>query len=131
MKYKIKNRTITIPDKEIINFQKEYSITQEEAIKLWLEDNDYLKNEEIELLTKQAKENKVSRQAYTIKEKSTEKKTRTVKISDEKQALFKNLVSFLTSENYNFSVITENKLIEIKVDNKTFKLDLIEKRLKK
>ena len=63
-------------------------------------------------------------------EKKTERKPKTIKVSDEKTQIFNDLLRFLT-ENYDFSVLKDNKLIEISYNGKKFKLDLIETRQKK
>jgi len=57
-----------------------------------------------------------------------DKRKRTVKVSDEKAQIFTSIKAFL-SENYeNVEVLKENKLIEVKIGEKTFKIDLIEGR---
>lgn len=79
-------------------------------------------------LDAQQKEIKVNVGARS--EKKTERKPKTVKVSDEKTQIFNDLLTFLT-ENYDFSVLKDNKLIEISYNGKKFKLDLIETRQKK
>lgn len=47
MRYTLENgKTINIPDKEIENHMKILELSKEEAIQLWLEDNEYEINEE-------------------------------------------------------------------------------------
>ena len=66
------------------------------------------------------------------KEKGKARKPKTVKVSDEKKALFDSILENLDRcvgvESENVSVLTENKLIEVKIGAKTFKIDLIECR---
>jgi hypothetical protein len=66
------------------------------------------------------------------KEKGKARKPKTVKVSDEKKALFDSILENLDRcvgvEHENVSVLTENKLIEVKIGAKTFKIDLIECR---
>ncbi len=127
MKYTLENgKTVNIPDKEIEKSMKVLELTKEEAIDLWLEDNDFQENEELEELDAKAKKVKVVHGASADKPK--ERKPKTVKISEE--TIFNDLFDFLT-ENYNISVLKDNKLIEIKLNEKVFKLDLIETRTKK
>lgn len=57
------------------------------------------------------------------------KKVRTVKISDEKIAIFEFLTNVLPKE-YDIDILKDNKLIEIHLNGKNFKLDLIETRVK-
>lgn len=132
MTYTLGNKTIRIPDTDIQELMSHHSLTKDEAIQLWLEDEGYLENEEVEDLSKKAKTNKVT--ATIHQAKSTEKtdkprKPKTVKISDEKQEIFKHLVKSLAD--YDTTIVTENKLITIQLNGKTFKLDLVEQRQKK
>lgn len=133
MDYIFNGKKIKIPDKDIEQSMKTYELSKEEAIQLWLEDEGYMDNDEVEMLTEQAKTvMRTVHDASSVKSEKKEKKPRTVKISDEKHALFTDLVEFLT-EKYgeNVQIKTENKLIGIKINEKEFKLDLIETRVKK
>ena len=74
-----------------------------------------------------------SKRNYVQSAENSEKKTRkpkTVKISDEKQEIFGEIVEFL-SKKYQFSVETDNKLVKIYKNGKEFKLNLSETRQKK
>lgn len=84
--------------------------------------------EEVKEIAEKSKTIKVEHGIAT--EKKTEKKPRTVKISDEKTEIFEYLTDFLP-KNYDISVLKPNKLIEISYNGKKFKLDLIETREKK
>ena len=77
-----------------------------------------------------AKQKEIKINVGARSEKKTERKPKTIKVSDEKTQIFNDLLSFLT-ENYDFSVLKDNKLIEISYNGKKFKLDLIETRQKK
>ena len=56
MKYEFNGKMLNIPDDFIKNAIKNLSIDEDEAIQLWLEDNDYEVNEEQEALNAKAKE---------------------------------------------------------------------------
>lgn len=131
MKYTLENgKVINIPDNEIKAHMKNLGLTEDEAIQLYLEDEGYLDNEELEELDSKAKKVKIQHGASaTEKTEKKEKKPRTVKISDEKQGLFDNIYHFLV-ETYGSSVeiVKENKLLTLKIGEKTFKVDLIEQR---
>lgn len=131
MKYTLENgKVINIPDSEIKAHMKNLDLTEDEAIQLYLEDEGYLDNEELEELDSKAKKVKIQHGASTTeKTEKKEKKPRTVKISDEKQGLFDNIYHFLV-ETYGGSVdiLKENKLLTLKIGEKTFKVDLIEQR---
>jgi len=65
-------------------------------------------------------------------EKGKTRKPKTVKISNEKKALFDSIFTNLNRcegvEPESITVLTENKLIEVKIGDKTFKIDIIECR---
>lgn len=65
----------------------------------------------------------------TVEKPKSDKKPKTVKVSDEKASLFSTIFTNL-SENYGESatIEKENKLIIVKLGGKTFKIDLIEQR---
>ena len=134
MKYTLDNgKEINIPDKEIEHYMKSLELTREDAIDLWLEDNDYQENEEQNELDEKAKKVKIDHGASAIdKTQTKEKKPRVVKISDEKQKLFDeiyhNLVEIYGGK---VEIVKENKLLTVEINGKTFKLDLIEQRPKK
>ena len=77
-----------------------------------------------------AKQKEIKVNVGARSEKKTERKPKTIKVSDEKTQIFNDLLRFLT-EKYDFSVLKDNKLIEISYNDKKFKLDLIETRQKK
>lgn len=130
MKYKLKNgKEVNIPDKEIEVAMKNLELTQEEAIEMWLEDEGYLDNEEQIELDNKAKKVKIKLGASAIdKTQPKEKKQREIKVSDEKQTLFSEIVEKLCECDRNYEIVKENKLICVKIGEKTFKIDLIEQR---
>lgn len=134
MRYTLDNgKIVTIPDEEIKKSMEKLELSENDAIDLWLEDHDYQVNEEQDELDQKAKSVKIQHDAQDIDKKFSDKpkKPRTIKISDEKKSLFSNILQNL-SENYeNVEILTENKLISVKIGEKTFKIDLIEQRNKK
>ena len=135
MKYTLASgKEIKIPDIDIEKSMKNLELTKEEAIQMWLEDNDYEVNDEQIALDNKAKLVKIDHGAKNIDKKSTSK-PRTVKISDEKKELFDSILTNLDRcvpvERENITVLKENKLIEVRIGDKTFKIDIIETRQKK
>lgn len=130
MKYTLENgKIVNIPDKEIENSMKSLELTKEEAIEMWLEDEGYLDNEEQNELDSKAKKVKIDHGASAIdKTQKKEKKPREIKVSDEKQTLFGEIVEKLAETGRNYEILKENKLICVKIGEKTFKIDLIEQR---
>lgn len=132
MKYTLDNgKVVNIPDKDIKNYMVSLDLSEDEAINLWLEDNDYQENEEQNALDEKAKKVKIDHGASAIDKATREKKPREVKVSDEKQLLFEEIVNNLCENDRDFDILKENKLIQVKIGEKIFKIDLIETRQKK
>ena len=130
MKYALPNgKNVNIPDKEIEKNMKLLEISKEEAIEMWLEDEGYIDNEEQNELDEKAKKVKIDHGASAVdKTEKKEKKPREIKVSDEKQALFSEIVEKLAENGRNYEIVKEIKLICVKIGEKTFKIDLIEQR---
>ena len=130
MKYTLSNgKVVNIPEKEIEKSMKLLDLSKEDAIQMWLEDNDYEVNEEQEELDSKAKKVKINHGASAVDKTEKEKKPRVVKISDEKQALFSEILSNLEDVYPNsVEIVKENKLLTVKIGGKTFKIDIIEQR---
>ncbi len=96
---------------------------------MWLEDNDYLKNEEQNELDKKAKTNKIKLGAT---EKTERKKVvRERKPNIVKENIIKNLENCVKSFANDVKVENVGKIITFSYENKQFKIDLTEKRVKK
>ena len=131
MKYTLANgKTINIPDEEIKKSMKALDLSKEDAIQMWLEDNDYEINEEQAELDAKAKKVKIDHGASAVdKTEKKEKKPRPKVASDEKKELFDEIFSNLADVyGQNAQIVKENKLIIVKIGEKEFKLDLIETR---
>lgn len=133
MKYTLENgKTVNIPDTEIEKNMKLLEISKEDAIEMWLEDEGYLDNEEQNELDEKAKKVKINHGASAIDKTQKEKKPRQKVASDEKQALFTEILNTLTGiYGENVKIEKENKLILVKIGEKCFKVDLIEQRTPK
>ena len=129
MTYKMDNgKTVNIPDKEIEKLMSSLELSQQDAIDLWLCDNNLEEDEEQAELDEKAKKVKIDRDIVVQKPKK-ERKTPERKVSDEKKALFSEILSDLQDVyKGNVEVLTENKLITVKIGDKTFKIDVIEQR---
>lgn len=104
----------------------------EDVLLMWLEDNDYLENEEQEELDKTAKANKVKLVA-TDKAKKKTPRERVAKPQPEKEFLITNFYELLWALPGVDNIIRENKAKIITFDYKgaSYKLDLVQKRKKK
>lgn len=127
MLYKLNEKNIKIPDKEIESLMKNYELTKEEAVKMWLEDEGKLKNEEIEKITKQAKANKaVKHEAYSDKPK--QKRNRPQKEDPEKENVILMLSKFLIDNGFqDVTIENKSKIITFAGTDGKYKLDLSRK----
>jgi len=133
MKYQLNDKkTINIPDAEIRKSMEILDLTEEEAIQMYLEDEGYIKNEEVERLTKKAKENKADKIVVRSKVENT-KAERPPKENPIKEQLIKDIYNFL-KENGELEPVTitnKTKTIDFYVNGKYFSLNLTEHRPKK
>lgn len=132
MKYNFNGKNINIPDKELENLIKTLELTQEEAIQVYLDDNDYTTNEQVEELTKKAKINKTDK--IVVQSKVEKAKTeRKPKENPLKTSIINYLYKFL-AENptlLNVNIANPTKSIDFIAENKHFTLNLVEHRPKK
>lgn len=126
MTYEKNGKCYSIPNAEIEKLQAKLKISKAEAADVWLADHDYEENEEQALLN--AKAGKVAKDKVTTEKSKAPRKPRTVKISDEKQMLFKYILGGLLNDFEKVNVLTENKLISVEIDGKIFKIDIVEQR---
>lgn len=133
MVYELKGKKIRIPDEEIKKNMKILDLTEDEAIQMWLEDEGHLENKEVEELSKKAKENKTDKIVVTDKTKPRAKSKREPKENPVKEGIIAEIAEFLATNPSIVDIKVENKakLITFKVENREFKLDLVEKRQKK
>lgn len=129
MKYTLKNgRSIVIPDKEIDKLVSSLEISIEDAIDLWLDDNNIETNEIAEELDEKASKVKIERDIVQVSTKKERKKPEK-KVSNEKKELFSEILSDLEDVyKGNVTILNENKLISVKIGEKIFKIDIIEQR---
>ena len=134
MRYTLPNgKNVNIPDEEIKKSMKALDLSKEDAIQMWLEDNDYEVNEEQAELDAKAKKVKIDHGASAVdKSEKKEKKPRPKVASDEKKELFDEIFSNLQDVyKQNAQIVKENKLITVKIGEKVFKVDIIEQRASK
>ena len=133
MTIEVNGKSVHIPDAEITNSMAKLDLSKDEAIQMWLEDNDYCENEEVEMLTQKAKENKVSRGAKSEKALAkTDRKPRERKPDIEKETLISEISTFLQMYGASSVEITnKSKIIEFNIGENHYKLDLIRQRAQK
>ena len=133
MRYTFSNgKLINIPDDELERISAGLGVSRAEAVSIWLEDAEYEINEEQEALDNAAKKVKISYGAEEKRRGPKKGTPRIVKVSNEKKELFHKIYSqLLTYGNSKVTILKENKLIEVRINEKTFKVDIIEERKSK
>jgi hypothetical protein len=129
MTYNFNGKSIRIPDTEIQKSMKLFGISQQEAIEMWLDDEGYTENAEVEELTAKAKENKVNHEAKAEKPRKTAKRER--KPDEEKEKIIKILADCLEKEGFLVEITNKSKLIELNIGENHYKIDLIKQRAAK
>lgn len=101
----------------------------EDVLLMWLEDNDYLVNEELEELDSKAKINKIKLVATSEKPKKTPKE-RVQKENPTKELIISKISEILSQIDgiSNLNVENKTKLITFSLNNEDFKVDLVQKR---
>jgi len=132
MKYNFNGKQINIPDEEIKKSMEILELSEEEAIQMYLEDEGYIKNEEVERLTKKAKENKTDK--IVVRSKTENARTeRAPKENPVKEQIITDLHKFLleNAELSRVNITNKTKTIDFYVNNRYFSLNLTEHREKK
>ena len=128
---------ITLDNGKIVRVAKEWvdksikllNTDLEDVLLMWLEDNEYLINEEQEQLDKETKANKPK---LVAKAKTERKKVvRERKPNPTKEMIISKVAEMLNTIATDINIENVGKIITFKVDNKDFKIDLTEKRVKK
>lgn len=119
-KYKIEEGEI----KKLLPLTENNSIS--EAVQIWLEDNDYIENEEQNALDDKAKKNKVKLGAKDITKKT--QRERVVKEDKEKEAIIQELAEKLKEFGTDVTIVNKGKLIEFTMGEDKYKLDLVRQR---
>ncbi len=104
----------------------------EDVLLMFLEDNGYIENEELEELDNKAKTNKVKVVAEN-KSKVKTPRERTAKPQPEKEYLIGIVAEFLEdiTDITNLNIENKTKLITFDYKNASYKFDLVQKRAKK
>ena len=125
MRYNYNGRNINIPDDEIQNSMKLLGLSESEAVQMWLEDNDYEKNETVEALTEKAKGVKIRHDARSDKPRQNSGKPRERKPDTEKESLIETLAAALQAQGISVEITNKSKIITFSIGENHYKLDLI------
>lgn len=131
--------SITLDDGKVVKASTEYlekmcdnlEIDFDEAVMTWLEDEEYIVNDEQVELTEKAKEHKITIGAK--KEATAAKKTqreRVVKVNPDKEMIIAEVAKMLGAIDGVTDINVENKgkIVTFKLKGEDYKFDLIQKR---
>lgn len=126
---KVGNKEVNINDKEIDKLVDTLGISVDEAIQTILEDNGYEVNEEVERLTKQAKDNKITATIHGAQKVRTKREV-VRKEDPDKENLVDWIANFLKDNVSieNLEITNKGKLIEFEYLGNKYKLDLVKRR---
>lgn len=127
MTYNFNGKNINIPDDEIKKSMSLLKLSKEEAIEMWLDDNDYTVNETVEELTAKAKK-EIKR--YEQADKPKKKVTRERKVDTEKAYLLQILIDAIKNEDCIESVKNEAEFSFTHGEN-AYTVKLVKHRSKK
>ena len=131
MQYNFNGKNIRIPDEDIERIVKGLKVSKEDAIQIWLEDEEYLDNEIQNQLCETAKENRITatiHQAKANKPKTKTQRERTVKPNPTKEMIIEKIAELLPNFAENIVIVNKGKLITFTIGENNFKIDLIQQR---
>lgn len=112
------------------NMVKNLDIDMEEAVLTWLEDEEYLINEEQEELVEKTKGAGKVKLVGDRKERPAKKtqKERVIKANPTKEMVISEIAKVLPNFATNINIENKGKIITFKIGDNDYKIDLIEKR---
>lgn len=129
-------RKVTAATEFLEKMMANLEIDMDEAVMTWLEDEEYLINDDQEDLCTAAKQNKVLANVRkgdrdTAKEKK--KTIRTVKVNPVKEEIIAKIAEMLDQLNGVENIVIENKgkIVTFDCNGESYKVDLIQKRKNK
>ena len=125
-------KVVKVSKKWVDNTMVNLDTDMEDVLLMYLEDNDYLVNDDQEELDKKAKANKVKLDAKATEPKKKTQKERAQKENPTKELIISTIAKALESLDIsNLNIENKAKLITFSMNNEDFKVDLVQKRKKK
>ena len=129
------DKVVKVATEFIEKMMKNLDIDKEEAVLTWLEDEEYLVNDEQEELTNQAKVNKsvkvIDAKTAEVKPEKKTAKERVRKENPTKEMVISEIAKLLPNFAENVNIENAGKLITFTIGEDEFKIDLVQKRKKK
>lgn len=132
MKYIIGKKEINIPEEEIEKLVNSLDISEDEAVQTWLFDNDYIENEEEAILTKKAKDNRITATIHDAKDITKTRAKRNVERKEDvdKEMIIAAVANMLQGMGIKGNITNKSKIVEFEYNGNEYKIDLIRRRKK-
>lgn len=131
MKYTYNKKVYNIPDEEIDKLVDTWEISINEACEMWLSDNDKIKNETVEEMTKKATKNAITQTIHGAKGEKKERKPREKKENPLKKQIISAILEGIKGIEGKIEVENDEKYINLLVEGRSFTINLVEHREKK
>lgn len=131
MKYTYNKKVYNIPDEEIDKLVDTWEISINEACEMWLSDNDKIKNETVEEMTKKATKNAITQTIHGAKGEKKERKPREKKENPLKKQIISAILEGIKGIEGKIEVENDEKYINLWVEGRSFTINLVEHREKK
>lgn len=131
MKYTYNKKVYNIPDEEIDKLVDTWEISINEACEMWLSDNDKIKNETVEEMTKKASKNAITQTIHGAKGEKKERKPREKKENPLKKQIISAILEGIKGIDGKIEVENDEKYINLWVEGRSFTINLVEHREKK
>lgn len=123
-------RIVRAATEYIKNMMKNLEIDEEDAVLTWLEDEEYIINNEQAELNDAAKKIKINVGA-TDKAKARVKREVVKKENPEKEMIINELAKVLPAFATDINIENKTKIITFRIEENEYKIDLVQKRKKK
>lgn len=128
MKYTYNKKVYNIPDDEIDKLVDTWEISINEACEMWLSDNDKIKNETVEEMTKKASKNAITQTIHGAKGEKKERKPREKKENPLKKQIISAILEGIKGIEGKIEVENDEKYINLLVEGRNFTINLVEHR---
>lgn len=128
MKYTYNKKVYNIPDDEIDKLVDTWEISINEACEMWLSDNDKIKNETVEEMTKKASKNAITQTIHGAKGEKKERKPREKKENPLKKQIISAILEGIKGIEGKIEVENDEKYINLSVEGRSFTINLVEHR---
>lgn len=132
MRYQLTpEKGINIPDETIKKYQEFFDMDEQDAIQLFLEEEGYAENNELEKLEKKAENIQPVKARKSAPKKEVDRKSKDKNENTPKKRIMNSLIEVLNSVGENIEIINPEKLVQFDFEGLRYEIDLKKKNIKK